>query len=683
MQRPGLDTTAGTQPEGESPPRPWWAQWEVLLLAGIVAGGYVLPMRDLTLRGEEPCRAQVAVEMIQTGDWLVPRRQGRPFLDRPPLQNWAIALLGLVRGRVDVVAIRAPSAASILLAVLLVYGYARTCLPRPGAFAAAAALATMGHVLEMGGLGETEAMFTFLLSASLLVWHWGMVRGRPAWLPAYALMALATLTKGLQAPVYFFGAIGLYLLITRRLRELLSAAHLGGLIVGLLLWAAWQVPYSLEMGWHATRETYLHVVTMRFGDSRIATYVRHAAVFPAELFASMLPWSLMLAAYAAGGLRRALGGARPHVSFMLCCIAVALPTCWGTSGARPRYLMPIYPCLALLIGVAIQRCWDAAPPTAWWQKTWRRTLLGLGAAMPLGGAAVLVASLLGDRALPVAQPLRVAVVYAGMGALLGAAAIWSARGRTEGRRLAGVLAVAAFMVVTYTGPVATARIRASEDVAPRIARLKARLPAGANLVSFGPVHPLFGYYYRDPIPPRPWPKRPADAADVQYFCVECWNYRPRDRNLPKPLPFPWKQVGVYSLERNRHRPPRHAVVVGVRLPGPKPRRPPSATAQSRTPPRKSLHDDDRPDAGYSNTCRRTSLSEAPQYRHACLAEFAVRLQAGQVSGLCPIFPSAAPSRRSTSCIFCRMCSSVKSVWSRSSSHSAWHARARRSSFRSM
>ncbi|MFQ5733271.1 MAG: ArnT family glycosyltransferase, partial [Planctomycetaceae bacterium] len=83
----------------------WWREPEVLCLALLVAGAYFVRMSTLQLRGEETRRAQVAVEMLQSGDWVVPRLHGEIYRTRPPLGNWMIAVGGLVRGGVDVVAI--------------------------------------------------------------------------------------------------------------------------------------------------------------------------------------------------------------------------------------------------------------------------------------------------------------------------------------------------------------------------------------------------------------------------------------------------------------------------------------------------------------------------------------------------------------------------------------------------
>ena len=87
----------------------WWREGEVVLLAALVVGAYFLRGDALTLRGEESRWATVAREMIRTGDWVVPRQQGEPFLSRPPLGNWLIAACALARGQLDVWAVRLPT----------------------------------------------------------------------------------------------------------------------------------------------------------------------------------------------------------------------------------------------------------------------------------------------------------------------------------------------------------------------------------------------------------------------------------------------------------------------------------------------------------------------------------------------------------------------------------------------
>ena len=100
--------------------------------------------------GEESRWASAAREMIATGDWIVPRQQGTVFPERPPLGSWAMALVALVHGDVDLVAIRLPSALATLALVLLIYLYARRWVGRLGSLAAAAIYATFGQVMQIG-----------------------------------------------------------------------------------------------------------------------------------------------------------------------------------------------------------------------------------------------------------------------------------------------------------------------------------------------------------------------------------------------------------------------------------------------------------------------------------------------------------------------------------------------------
>ncbi|MCH7523322.1 MAG: glycosyltransferase family 39 protein, partial [Chloroflexi bacterium] len=129
--------------------------------------------------------------MLRSGDWIVPRLQGVLYSGKPPLGSWLIAICGAIRGEVDVAAIRLPTILAILLTTLLIYGYSRNFLSRFGAFASAVGFCTMGQVLQIGRLAETDGVFTLLTAASLMVWHWGYMKRWPSWLTWLAGYSLA------------------------------------------------------------------------------------------------------------------------------------------------------------------------------------------------------------------------------------------------------------------------------------------------------------------------------------------------------------------------------------------------------------------------------------------------------------------------------------------------------------
>ena len=161
--------------------RPWWRGPHVWVLTLFVVVLHGIPMTMLTFRGEETRRAQVAVEILRSGDWIVPRLQGEFYLSRPPMGSWSIAVVGWLRGEVDHIAARLPSVIAIWLTTLLVYGYSRQFLNSTAAFLAAISYPSMMLVLQLGRTAETEAQFTFYLGASMLLWHLGYRAGWSGW----------------------------------------------------------------------------------------------------------------------------------------------------------------------------------------------------------------------------------------------------------------------------------------------------------------------------------------------------------------------------------------------------------------------------------------------------------------------------------------------------------------------
>ena len=311
----------------------WWLLWLVVL-------AYSVRLTDLTIRGEETRRALVAREMLETGDWVVPRTQGQPLYSRPPLQNWLIAGIATLQGTIDEFSVRLPSLLSIVATVALLYAYSRGFLSPVGALCTGLVFASLGQVIELGRTGETDAMFTLLVAGSLLLWHLGFTRGWSPWLTwslGYGCAALGTLTKGPQAPVYFTAIVGMTLLLNRRVKFALQLPHAGGLALYALVVGAWQIPFMRQAGSSAGGEIYVMDVGHRFLDATWGSFFEHFAQYPLELWACLLPWSVLFLVWTRPGFRAALAGTWPQVGFQLTALAVALPTVWLPPGSRPPH----------------------------------------------------------------------------------------------------------------------------------------------------------------------------------------------------------------------------------------------------------------------------------------------------------------------------------------------------------
>ena len=562
-------TTTSEAAAGKSERLCWWMEAELWLLILIVAGAYSWHMTELPIRGEESRWTKIGCEMLQTGEWSTPRLQGVPYVTRPPLGSWLIALGAWWRGSADLVAVRLPSVLATLLTVILIYGYGRGFLSRFGALTAAAAFATMGQVLELCRLAENEAVFTFFLASALLLWHCGHTRGWPAtrtWLVGYSLAALAALTKGSQAPVYFVGTTVVFLTLSGQWRRLFRPAHLVGITAFAVIVLAWQLPFYRQLGLPGVWEAWVGQTAIRMDRSPSAV-ISHLLSYPFEVLGSMLPWSLLLLCFASRTFRASLGSLRPHALYLVTCIVVALPSCWLVPMARARYLMPLYPCFALLVGMAAQRIVEAEAGQKL-HRLWNRSLslwvlimLGAGlATLAMGGLALF------DHT-PLDQPWGFAVVYL-LACILLAWTVKQGSQQPQGARAVfgltdvnsrSVLAIAAFLGLSYSGTVLHMVMNTSEDMASAVARVKQQLPQGTRLVSFREANHLFAYHYRDPIEYHPWPEDAGDVdPQVDYFCFFTW------ARQEFPLPFEWDQVAVVSCHRTKTPDPDEIMIIGRR-----------------------------------------------------------------------------------------------------------------------
>lgn len=535
----------------------------VAFLAALVFGCYFLRLDALSVRGEESRWATVAREMQSSDDWIVPRQQGRPFLSRPPLGSWLMAAAAEICGSWDARAVRLPSVIAVLLTTVLIYGYGRTFLSPLGAFAAAAAYATMGEVLQLGRLGETEAVFTMLLSASLLTWHVLYVRAGAtilAWTAGYTLAGLAALAKGPQAPVYFVSVTAIWLALEKRWRDLFGWKHLAGIAAFLLVVGAWLVPFYLRTDLAAVRQIWLGDSTFRFRDMTIAKVVGHALTYPLETLGCTAPWSVLVLPLIGKTFRNQIAHRGEPLRFLLTAILVTYPTCWLTPGGLSRYYMPLYPVIALLAGVVLENGKAIASAPFFFGFARRlRFALGLFA----GFTAVLMLCLnwmpLPSQFASLRQPFWIqAVVVAATVPLL-----VSLRYGTWDRRMlfrfVGVLAV--YSGVLYAGPVVHYLAARNGPAAVEVRKLREQLPRDERIASIGPVHHLFAYHFGEPIMYLPigdeWPPGWQEFA---YFCYWWKSDRPR-----MALPFGSEEVAAISMERDRHRQPATVVVVVRRI----------------------------------------------------------------------------------------------------------------------
>jgi 4-amino-4-deoxy-L-arabinose transferase-like glycosyltransferase len=528
--------------------------WGLLLLTTAL---YLPKLTTLTIRGEESRRAVIAREMLESGDWIVPRTQGVVRLSRPPFQNWLIAGTAMVTGGMSTWAVRLPGLAATLVTVTILYWYASRRLSPTGAFLTAVAYASMLQVIEQGRTGETEPILAAVVAGSLLVWHGGLLSGwRPEayWAAGAAFAALATLTKGLQGPLYFFAATWGYLLLTGRYRLLFTRSHLVGGLVFLTIVGLWQIPFMLKMSVEDGWMIYVSNVAKRFHDDRWSTFVTHFLTYPPSIVVGCLaPWSILYFAYLHPDVRAHLGPRRELLGFCLIATLICLPSVWLPPEARPRYFMPLFPCCAVLVGVAAETLLHLGGPVA--LRLWRLVTRGTTLVLSLAAAGIVGWSLTATSGvvLPWGPMLGYAMLVVSLTWLT-----WrDTRVLNEAVAIRSASCVALVLGATYLAPIMTYQELRSIDHPTEIAALRSQLPEGTRLVSFDHAHHLFLHYFGETVELLPWPSPDVGPPrDFEYFCVHVGG-----TETPE-LPFAWEPVASLSVDRNWHAVPERRMLVG-------------------------------------------------------------------------------------------------------------------------
>ncbi len=192
--------------------------------------------------------AEAAREMLTRGDFVTLHINGVRYLEKAPLMYWLVAGSFRVFGINDFAA-RLPTVAAMLLLVLLgmVWG-SRAFGPRAGLYTGLFTATSVGYFLFTRVL-IPEAILSLLIAASFycLVCALSPSRARAGTgTPAYALLALAVLTKGLLALVVFGLTLPAYLAITGEWRRWREFHLFCGLLLFFVIAAPWHILAGLR-----------------------------------------------------------------------------------------------------------------------------------------------------------------------------------------------------------------------------------------------------------------------------------------------------------------------------------------------------------------------------------------------------------------------------------------------------
>jgi 4-amino-4-deoxy-L-arabinose transferase-like glycosyltransferase len=332
---------------------------------------------DRAVVSEESRWAEIAREMVQTGDWLHPTINGQPYLDKPVGSYWLIVAAATLTGRVDEWSARLPSAIAGVVGVWAVMRLGRRLYDeRTGVLAGAILATSFGFAFySRRATADVETVTGVLVSVWIYAareerWSGAWVVGLWVW------MAAVSLTKGLLGfalPVAVFGWHGLVVAWTRRTPgggargflvaladaqrwafnrwTVLAVPLAAGVYFAPFILAGAQAGGGLEMVW---RENVRRFVAPH-------NHAGPAYLYVGVVFVLAAPWSVFLPAalLPPGKGARTAGDRLAQVYFWA---VFAFFT--AAASRRSYYLLPVLPAVALLVARALSARAETLPGVA-------------------------------------------------------------------------------------------------------------------------------------------------------------------------------------------------------------------------------------------------------------------------------------------------------------------------------
>lgn len=309
-------------------------------------------------------QAQIARNMLESGDWVTARLNGIPYLEKSPLMYWMIAVSFAVFGVYDWAA-RIPLALSTVTLCFVTARFAGWAFGRREGLYAGLILSTSIGLFLFTRVQIPDAILTLTITLAM----WSLMRAleddekRPAfWAYLFwASLGVGLLLKGLIAVVFPVAGGVLYMFFAhrdwRRLRPFTGPLVTLAIATPWHLLATLRNPPYLDFTMHSEAGSYRGFFWFYFFNEHILRflnlrYPRDYNTVPRTLFWAFhllwfFPWTVFLPSAFKAGIDENTRAARTRP---LCiCWTGFLLAFFTLSTTQEYYSMPCYPALAMLL----------------------------------------------------------------------------------------------------------------------------------------------------------------------------------------------------------------------------------------------------------------------------------------------------------------------------------------------
>jgi len=323
----------------------------LVALLGAAAIVYAMPVGPRPIWNQDEARVVLLAEdTLRHGFRLPARVREAPYLNKPPLFFWSVALAALPAGRASDREAPIPSVLAALATLIGVFVIGRRLSGIHTGFIALVVLATSPGFFLHSQQVLPDMMFAAWLTWALffLLCGLGTLPPRRSHLTGfYFCVAGALWTKGLPVLLVVPATVAAFA-VTVGLRKLPSFRPVTGLVLVALSALPWAIPYALTPERERASSQAISV-----GQALIwyLDRFRHLSSVPfADGLVAFLPWVLWLVPAAVWWrLTSDRQAYRPVLAWM----AVFLVLLGLSVQQRARYLLPVYPLFALFVAGSV------------------------------------------------------------------------------------------------------------------------------------------------------------------------------------------------------------------------------------------------------------------------------------------------------------------------------------------
>ncbi|HKD72703.1 MAG TPA: glycosyltransferase family 39 protein [Candidatus Acidoferrum sp.] len=344
----------------------------VLLITGAIYLGCIISPPSL-MDDVDAVQAQIARNMLSSGDWITAHIDGVVYLEKAPLIYWIIAGFFKVFGAHDWVA-RIPIALSAIALAWLTAAFGTWAFGKRAGFYAGLCMGTGIGLFLFTRILIPDVMLTFTITLSM----WSFLRALDQEEPRPRLWALlmaasigvGLLLKSLIGVVFPVAAALIYLLATKQLfvaRTWQRLHLLSGTVIALAIAAPWHILATLRnppyfvFTFHSGPGQYHGFLWFYFMNEQVLRFLNLR--YPRDYntvprlwfwlfhFLWLFPWSVYFPAVAKLSFEPLDRGGKTRL--LALCWAGFMLIFFTFSTTQEYYSMPCYPALALLLGSAM------------------------------------------------------------------------------------------------------------------------------------------------------------------------------------------------------------------------------------------------------------------------------------------------------------------------------------------